>query len=227
MKTIYKGPDLGYKIANLDFGKTYYFAVRAQNSVGFSEWSDAVLGKTMMPPPGPPKEIDAQVIGTELKISWSSSDSNSSTVAECIGYELEISRYSKPKKQIQAHKNLKHNEKPTILCRKSFSPRENSYIYQMEVIQEALVRVRAIGGGASGHGEWSKQVKTEITRDIKNNKIESNNISESKDDPKPLSSTNEKAQGKARPRVGTSIFFVALLQHDLRLTSLLLLCAFI
>ena len=157
--TIYRGPDTTAKAANLEFGTTYFFAVRAHNSIGHSPWSGVVMGRTMLPPPSPPEEIKVCETERGIQIHWNSLHSGKGKEAECVGYELEISKRTRTRQiSLQNSKSGKmHHKKDLVVLRRTLGVHDSLFDYAAAPGElEFLVRMRSIGGRNSGHGPWSE-----------------------------------------------------------------------
>lgn len=155
-KIVYHGPDLSYKIQDLDFCSEYFIRVRANNSSGSGHWSRVQKIMTLQPPPQPPKSISVR-IDREISVTWSKSPPPEESL--CVGYEVEVSRCRRSGSLDGKHH--RSDKKFTIVFKRNFNARTTSCSIPLPDGahgSEIYARIRSVGNHGVGHGPWSKHV---------------------------------------------------------------------
>lgn len=151
-RIVYHGPDLSCRIQDLAFNTEYFVRVRANNSSGNGTWSDTQAIRTPRPPPEPPRNVNAQMDGSVCHVSWVKSPDLET--AACIGFEVEVIRYTTPE-----NKHTRSDKKYSVIFRKSLPDRQTFYACPLSEgsLQngEMFARIRSVG--EHGVGQWSKQ----------------------------------------------------------------------
>jgi len=143
----------GLKVAGLDPKVEYEVQVAAENEVGRSPWSQAMLTKTKLAPPLPPSEIQTKIINTDselkLEVCWNCHEEISDDFHKTQKFNLEIYGIANGSKKSRNSQNL--------FAKCSVSKNANSAFFNVERSQKYELKIRSISNSGIS-GRWSKSI---------------------------------------------------------------------
>ncbi len=179
-QNVYEGESTSCRVQQLAPGTEYQFRVRAANAVGVGPHSAVSSVSTTSAPPSPPGNVLAALAGGATEGAAGSGASSAPSVvvswepapqgdmqATCISYEIDAAPALLPASSGRMGEAGMHH--------KAAGPAAAPAVRQTcsaKVLQHALaglqpgatywVRVRGIGAGGSGHGEWSEPAAVQL-----------------------------------------------------------------
>lgn len=143
----------GLKVGGLEPNEEYEIQVAAENEVGRSPWSQAMLTKTKLAPPLPPSEIQTKTINTnselKLEICWNCQEVVSDDFHQTQKFNLEIYGIVNGAKKSRNLQNL--------FAKCSVGKNENTAFFNVERNQKYELKIRSISSSGIS-GRWSKSV---------------------------------------------------------------------
>ncbi len=182
---IYAGEATSHRVQQLSPGTVYEFRVRAANAVGPGPFSEVASVATSSAPPSPPTTLQALLAGAPadgstavgagagsssgapaVLVSWEPA-MQGELQAACISYEIDATPAAAPTSSGKLSEAAQHHKQSAVSAlaavRQTCSAKVSQHLLTgLQPGAAYSVRVRGIGAGGAGHGDWSEPALVQL-----------------------------------------------------------------